>query len=362
MNTHDMWKEAAEKMKKEREEDSNDKKQSSDLKNKSSMGRQIAGSSQQSIKDKSSDATKEDENTSSDKKDDSNKNPKSQNLSQKQETSAEMPKKLDSSSQQMDENALKDLFEKNFLNENKKLRDERAQEVLADLTAKRQEYQRTYLEKYSKEYDISGDSKEVADWRKLLKKAIEKEDTYWSYRRSNRSNDYMARAEEFDDPIKSETEVLLDVSGSVTEPMLRGFLHQLRPLLKHTTFKVGCFDSEFFGFTEIKKQSDIDRFQIEYTGGWENFDNAVRQFSKKKEVNKIIFTDGGNPPGKMPMRDLKNVNVIWIVTYNRSFSPCCGQVIFVPSNELFKSNVNYVCSSKQSCVKNKKLFERGDRG
>ena len=230
-------------------------------------------------------------------------------------------------------------MEKNFLAENKELREERAKEIINRLNEQKNIYQKQRMAIHETQYEI-GDGKEVYNWKKILKKALLDEETRWSYRRSGRSNDYMARAEELEDETKSESEVLLDVSGSVTDRMLRGFLHQLRPLLKHTTFKVGCFDSEFYGFTEIKKNSDIDTFRIVSCGGWEDFDNAVRQFSKKKEVNKIIFTDGGNPPGDMPRQDLKNVNVIWIVFYNREFNPCCGKVIHIELEDLYKNQIN----------------------
>ena len=230
-------------------------------------------------------------------------------------------------------------MEKNFLAENKELREERAKEIINRLNEQKNIYQKQRMAVHETQYEI-GDGKEVYNWKKILKKALLDEETRWSYRRSGRSNDYMARAEELEDETKSESEVLLDVSGSVTDRMLRGFLHQLRPLLKHTTFKVGCFDSEFYGFTEIKKNSDIDTFRIVSCGGWEDFDNAVRQFSKKKEVNKIIFTDGGNPPGDMPRQDLKNVNVIWIVFYNREFNPCCGKVIHIELEDLYKNQIN----------------------
>ena len=63
-------------------------------------------------------------------------------------------------------------------------------------------------------------------------------------------------------------------------------------------------------------------------------DVEVRAFSKKREVNKIIFTDGF--PEIMPKKDLKNVNVIWLVYGNRNFHPCCGKVININKRDLKK--------------------------
>ena len=127
----------------------------------------------------------------------------------------------------------------------------------------------------------------------------------------------------------------MDVSGSVDERLLREFLRQLKPLLKSSKLKVGCFDEFVYPFEEIKTQEDIDNFEITSTSEWtENWDAAVRAFSKKKEVNKIVFTDGYPCPGTMPGEDLKGKNVIWIVYGNEDFNPCCGKVIQVKEQQL----------------------------
>ena len=145
----------------------------------------------------------------------------------------------------------------------------------------------------------------------------------------------MARVEELEDEGRPDTEVMLDVSGSVNIRLLREFLRQLKPLLKSSKLKVGCFDEFVYDFKEIKTKEDIDHFQITAKSQWtENWDAAVRAFSKKKEVNKIIFTDGYPCPGTMPKEDLKGKNVIWIVYGNEDFNPCCGKVIQVSERQL----------------------------
>lgn len=173
------------------------------------------------------------------------------------------------------------------------------------------------------------------DWKKLLKKSIEEEEDRWSYRRSGAENDYMARVEELEDEDRAETEVMLDVSGSVDVALLKEFLRQLKPLLKNSKLKVGCFDEHFYGLKEIKTNKDIDNFQVTAKSQWtENWDLAVRSFTKKKEVNKIVFTDGYPAPGTMPKDDLRHVNVIWLVYGNKSFNPVCGKVIQVDKKQI----------------------------
>ena len=345
-NTHDHWEKSLKKHieEKEKKENESDKKEEKSAHEKGNT--QETSLSKPNKKGDSSNVDNEEEkNTSLKNEKQAEEKNSSQHSDQKEESSQNESQlnnnpnqEVGSASEGADERCSEN--EKNFLNQNKNMREERAQEIINRLNERKTAYQKKHLAAQETRYEI-GEGEEVCSWKKILKKALLDEETRWSYRRSNRGNDYMARAEELEDETKSETEVLMDVSGSVTEPMLRGFLHQLRPLLKHTTFKVGCFDSEFYGFTEIKKSSDIDSFRIVSSKDWENFDNAVRQFSKKTEVNKIIFTDGGNPPGYMPQQDLKKMNVIWIVFYNREFKPCCGKVIHVELNELLKKRINF---------------------
>lgn len=220
-------------------------------------------------------------------------------------------------------------FEKNFTVENEKERQQQAQEVRRSLERRKNETMKNLAGGYS--YGELGESKAVVDWKKLLRKTIEEEEDRWSYRRSGADNDYMARVEELEEESKSETEVMLDVSGSVNEQMLKEFLRQLKPILKTSKLKVGCFDHRIFDFQEIKNNRDIDNFTIR-GGGGTDIDQAVRAFSKKKEVNKIVFTDGYSD--SMPREDLKKTNVIWLIYDNNNFNPVCGKVIYVDKSQI----------------------------
>lgn len=239
-------------------------------------------------------------------------------------------------------------FEKGFVADNK---EERAQQI----KRARQMIERSKADSTPSSGHSFGDvgevkrGEEVVDWKKLLKNSIEKEETRWSYRRSSAENNYMARVEELESDGQAETEVMLDVSGSVNEKMVKEFLRQLKPILKQSKLKVGCFDEFVYDFKEIKTKDDIDNFQIMATSQWtENWDAAVRAFSRKKDVNKIIFTDGYPCPGTMPKEDLKSKNVIWIVYGNRDFHPCCGKVIYVDEKQFTHSSRSaYTTSSSR---------------
>ncbi len=113
----------------------------------------------------------------------------------------------------------------------------------------------------------------------------------------------------------------------------------LKPLLKHSKLKVGCFNEKFWGMVEVKANSDIDHFEIPAgargrSAQTEDWDLAVRSFTRKKEINKIVFTDGIPGPGNMPKEDLKNENIIWLVYGNPNFHPCCGKVILITESQL----------------------------
>ncbi len=65
-----------------------------------------------------------------------------------------------------------------------------------------------------------------------------------------------------------ETEIVLDTSGSISEKMLKNFLRECRYIIEESKVKVGCFDTKFYGFHEIKSLKDID--EMEYAGGRRN--------------------------------------------------------------------------------------------
>ena len=184
-----------------------------------------------------------------------------------------------------------------------------------------------------------GESKETIDWKVLIRREVEKTETIWSQRRSIAENNYAYRLEENDIEDEAETEIMIDVSGSVDLDLVKAFLRQIKPILKQSKLKVGCFNEKFWGLVDIKSVRDIDNFTIPRgargDSAWtEDWDLAVRSFTKKREINKIVFTDGYPCPGTMPKEDLKRENVIWLVYGNKDFNPCCGKVINITERQL----------------------------
>ena len=185
-----------------------------------------------------------------------------------------------------------------------------------------------------------GESRNEIDWKLLLRREVEKSETIWSQRRSVAENNYAYRLEENDVDEEAETEVMIDISGSVDLELVKAFLRDLKPIIKQSKLKVGCFNEKFWGLVEVKTIKDIDNFTIPKEArygryAWtEDWDLAVRSFSRKSGINKIVFTDGEPCPGTMPKDDLKRENVIWMVYGNKDFKPCCGKVIDITEKQL----------------------------
>lgn len=173
--------------------------------------------------------------------------------------------------------------------------------------------------------------KPVVNWKKMLVRTLEIEDEAWGHRFSYRTNGYAARIEDVEYDEKAETEIILDVSSSVSTRLLKDFLRQVKTVLKNSTIKVGTFSNNFHGFITIKKEAEIDNLQIQLGGGT-NFDAASRAFTKRKDVNKICFTDGED--GGATEISEKRSDIVWISFKNPDFKPDNGKVIYVPQDQI----------------------------
>ncbi len=175
-----------------------------------------------------------------------------------------------------------------------------------------------------------GQKTRIIDWRLLLRESI----TYnldFSYRNATIENGVLTS--HLEEIPCSEVEIVLDTSGSVNEELLKSFLRECKNILQMARVKVGCFDTKFYGFHEIRTFKDIDN--MEYSGGGgTDFDVAVNAFSRRV-VNRIIFTDGwANPPeNKLP--------VIWVIFGNKQIELPGSKVIYIDEQELISKYRGY---------------------
>ncbi len=177
-----------------------------------------------------------------------------------------------------------------------------------------------------------GASKPIIDWRYVLREAITY-DLDWSYKNATIEDGVVST--NLEEQPMSETEIVLDTSGSINEKLLKNFLRECKNILEHSKLKVGCFDTKFYGFNEIRNKEDIENMKFQ-GGGGTDFNIAVGAFSRRVE-NKIIFTDGY---AQMPNIEL---DVIWIVFGNRLVNPKGGKVIQISEeklNQLYSCKIN----------------------
>ena len=178
-----------------------------------------------------------------------------------------------------------------------------------------------------------GTAKPLIDWRYVLREAI-KYDVDWSYKNASIEDGIVVA--NLEEQLMPETEIVLDTSGSINEVLLKNFLRECKNILQHSRLKVGCFDTEFYGFHEIRTEEDIENMTFE-GGGGTDFDVAVGAFSRRVE-NKIIFTDGEASMPDMP------IDAIWIVFGGEKINPKGGKVIYIDQEQLEKLNAFYSSS------------------
>lgn len=211
----------------------------------------------------------------------------------------------------------KDAFKKNLEDKKKQL------EELKEIISKQASQAGTSTNRGVRTVNDIGIAKPIVDWRYVLKETI-KYDVDWSYKNAT-LEDGVVTANLEEQPMP-ETEIVLDTSGSINEVLLKNFLRECKNILQHTKLKVGCFDTKFYGFHEIRTEADIENMEF-VGGGGTNFDVAVGAFSRRTE-NKIIFTDG-----EASMPDM-SIDATWIVFGGEKINPKGGKVIHITPEQL----------------------------
>lgn len=211
--------------------------------------------------------------------------------------------------------------EKESFKENKKQKKD-VLKKLRDELVKQSQAGNTTTSDIIDDLDI-GEASKYIDWRLLLKEAVNL-DVDWSYQNATIEEGVVtAHIEEI---MKPEAEIVLDTSGSIDKQLLINFLKECKNIISTSKVKVGCFDTTFYGFQEVRNEKEIEKLEFK-GGGGTNFDAAVNAFSKRVE-NKIIFTDGqANMPDK-------NIDAIWVVFGNKKINPKGGKVIYIDEEQL----------------------------
>ena len=263
------------------------------------------------------------------KKQNENKNQGENPLDEEQKDSAEInidkeneeKKKKQELEEAKDEITKKE--EKESFKENNKIKKE-AYKKLRDELVKKSQAGDTTTSDIIDNLNIGAASKYI-DWRLLLKEAVNL-DVDWSY--ENATIEEGVVTPHIEEIMKPETEIVLDTSGSIDEQLLINFLKECKNIISTSKVKVGCFDTMFYGFQEVRNEKEIEKLEFR-GGGGTNFDVAVNAFSKRVE-NKIIFTDGRATMPKMPL------DAIWVVFGAEKIKPKGGRVIYIDEEQLNK--------------------------
>lgn len=222
--------------------------------------------------------------------------------------------------------------ERETFKQNKIERRKQLQELSRELANKSSHEAGDGIQREGKKLSDIGIATPLIDWRKLLRQAIRYDEEYTRKNARMRNGYFRHRIEQIPMP---EAEILLDTSGSVSEVLLKNFLRECKNILDNSKVKVGCFNTEFHGFTELKKPEDIDNMSFQIGGGTD-FNAAVGAFSRKAP-NKIIFTDGEAP---MPRETVRNV--IWVVFGDEKINPKGGKVINITGEQLSRLYQSFI--------------------
>lgn len=241
---------------------------------------------------------------------------KSQNNQEKEKKKEE---ELEKKQEELENMGEKDAFKKNREEKKKQL------EELKEAISKQASQAGSKTNSIVREVNDIGTSKPIVDWRYVLREAI-KYEVDWSYQ--NATIEYGVVTPNLEEQPMPETEIVLDTSGSINEVLLKNFLRECKNILQHTKLKVGCFDTEFYGFHEIRTEEDIENMKF-VGGGGTDFTVAINAFSRRVE-NKIIFTDG---EASMPDTPL---DAIWMVFGSKKINPKGGKVIHITKEQLDK--------------------------
>ncbi len=134
----------------------------------------------------------------------------------------------------------------------------------------------------------------------------------------------------------AHAEVLLDTSASVDTDLLRAFVRAVKALFaEDAVIRVGCFDTRFYGFHEVRTEHDIDALDLRGAGGT-NFTTAINAFTGDAE-NQIIFTDGY---AEMPEQ---RCDCVWVVYGTNPIHPNGGRVLYAKPPEVKdKVEINFL--------------------
>lgn len=144
----------------------------------------------------------------------------------------------------------------------------------------------------------------LLNWRDVLKASLfNPSETITSFYEVEM--DGVIRKEVKQDFCFSESEIIIDTSGSMKMPKIKAVLRECKNILSCSDIRVGFCDTKFYGWNDIRTDADIDKLHITGRGGT-CFATMAKSFSSNVD-NKIVLTDGWD------VFPIDRPDILWLV-------------------------------------------------
>lgn len=199
-------------------------------------------------------------------------------------------------------NKMYDSDMQDLMDENSKLRNEMISDYEEELKSKAQ-FGKESLGIEFPSVEV-GKAAPLLHWRDILRASlVNPSETITSFYEVEM--DGVIRKEVKQDFCFSESEIIIDSSGSMNMPKTKAILRECKNILSCSDIRVGFCDTKFYGWSDIRNDIDIDKLHIIGRGGTD-FATMAKSFSSNVD-NKIVLTDGW---GEFP---LDRPDILWIV-------------------------------------------------
>lgn len=171
--------------------------------------------------------------------------------------------------------------------------------------------------------------KPIIPWQsQLMRFFTEMLDEDYTWKRPNRRNQEIYLPSRFTDDGRLEHLMyFMDTSGSVTEDMIIRFnseVKYIQEMLRPERLTLVQFDTEIQCVTEFIADDEFRAIKIIGRGGT-SLQCVHNYILQKKPTAAIIFSD----LDCRPMREIKDVPVVWVIINNPSIKPSFGQIIHI---------------------------------
>lgn len=199
-------------------------------------------------------------------------------------------------------NKIYDSDMQDLMDENSKLRSEMISDYEEELKNKAQ-FGKTALGMEFPSVEV-GKAAPLLQWKELLEASlVNPSESVTSFYEVEM--DGVIRKEVKQDFCFSESEIIIDSSGSMDMQKIKAILRECKNILSCSDIRVGFCDTKFYGWSDIRNDIDIDKLHIIGRGGTD-FATMAKSFSSNVD-NKIVLTDGW---GEFP---LDRPDILWIV-------------------------------------------------